>query len=238
MKKIIISISIIVGLIITSLLIVLIIPKGKRIKLNSYMGNVTLDLGVQKVKNYKKSKLSGDNEIVTFSVSSANDFYNNVIKKNELYVDDLDFEVDNLFAFGFFYKDNEFFLYEIDNKNSVTIESSIGSFYDYYDDNKGFHQIYLPGPFQINMSYDRIEAEKEGFPFYSRLTREYITFEMIKKIISYVDKTYWEIVDNHIFVKGFRYAYDQGKIYYDKFLLNIYELEDKTVMVDNYEQDI
>lgn len=205
MKKIVIALVIIAVSIITSIIIVLSIPKGyKEVKIEGFNSEVTLNLGKYKVKNYKKTKISGDCECVEFNVNSTSDYYNNVIKKSDLYMEDLDFDVENYDVFGFLYKENTFFKYTIKD-GLIHIESSIGSYYD-NQDKSNMTKYYIPGPFAINSSYTSIQEENNSnFFFDTLLSDKNINFDMIKIIISHLDEDYWKYENEEIYIKGFYY---------------------------------
>ena len=157
MKKRIIITSLIISLAaLVAIMIVLIISnQSKNLSIYGMERNVKLELGNYKVKDYKYNKISGDVDCINFNVKSPNDFYDTIIKKNEFYSEDLDFKREDLYAYGFFYKNESFFEYEITENGNVNIKASFGSYY-VEDDTTYF----IPAPIHLNLSKNYIDNEK------------------------------------------------------------------------------
>lgn len=194
MKKIIISISTIVLFILLAILSVLLINnQGKRIEITSYDKTVTIGFGKHKISNYKKDCISGANQYVSFDVQSNRDFYNNVIKSNEYYFEDLEFKIEGYFAYGFLCKDNQFFKYTI-IESSVKIEGVQGT----VDTNEDTY--FINAPVYPYITVDTLTDF--NYLYHKEVTDSHITYNMLIKMIKHLDESYYLINEDYVLLKG------------------------------------
>ena len=215
MKKIIISISIIIISITAAILLVVLWPDNmEEIKVTNY-NKVVLDLGTIKSRNFKREEI-GLRDCISFGIENENEFYNDVIKKYEHYNKELDFEVENYYAYGYYVFDECIFNYRIQNKKVY-----IDSCYVLYEGIDGGRDSYLiPGPFLGSFIHD------ESFIYgrdYKRMDCK-INYDEFKKMISYLPTKYWTLKDNIILMKGMNPG-QNVPMYYSDYLLEIFELD-------------
>lgn len=113
MKKIVLFVSAIVLSVALVVLIVSLSNSKKTIIVKGILEKDELSLGKQKVFNYHYDKINGESEVITFTVKSPNSFYNNVIKQNDFYNENLVFDRGDLLAYGFLTSNESIFSYEI-----------------------------------------------------------------------------------------------------------------------------
>lgn len=221
MKKILISISVIVCVVITSLVLAFtLINRKTEIKFR-YVYSYTkyIDLGSYQVKDFEYNQFIPE---ATFKVKSANDFYNDFIKTNPGYIEELDLDIDEYFAYGFLKVDNEFIKYIIHKDNSVELIEFIArwgidkeNLNDYYT---GIFDSYtchynIVGPMNINITYERLNTEDKEWEHYNSIRDKYITYDLLLKIYSYLPSESYKIDGNTIYLKGWKY----GSAYIDEY---------------------
>lgn len=215
----------VIGSCLAILVVFLINNRGQKIVISSYDEMVSINLGSHKVNNYKKSKIDGANEYVSFDVKSNQEFYNEM-KKSEYYKRDLEFDVEGYFAYGFLIKENHFFFYNIKN-NNVLIKSVLGSYEDY--DNS----YYINLPVCTYLNKEVLKSQDENYNFYRGTIDDNINFNMIKKMICYIDSNSYKIENNIFYFKG--YSILDGDITYSAdYLIKLCEKNGK-VLVELYE---
>lgn len=249
MKRIIIAISTILGVIIISLVIVLLVLNRKtRLIIESYDYHTKIDLGEYEVQDLRIEKM--DNTRLIFKVKSNNSFYNDFIKTNQGYVSDLDYDIDGLFGYGFLVYDNYALKYVIENDNSVEISELICSWnIDEDKINEYYSGIYwthivsykMVGPMKCYLSYDRLNEEER----YQSLDDERITFDMLVDIYSHISNDYYKIENDTIYLKGYVYGsftVDGKTVHFNndrdiKYLTDMYlikiTLKDNRIVVEN-----
>ncbi len=220
-KKLIIIFSIAIVSIIILLTIVFTIPdKKQKIELTNFEGT-TLELGEYKVKSYKKEKYANKIEQIEFLVDDVNDFYNTMIKNNSFYVKELDFNINNYYAYGFFVENNSFFNYKIMEK-TVYLEASFGMIGLYNEIIKEYDNYYFNGPITYGVSPDINDT------IYSD-----VSFEQFERIISYSDKNSYKIIEDEIYIKGIEI--EDKKTYTNDYIIIFYEENNEIKMRRNYE---
>ena len=194
MKKIIITISIILISITAAILLVVLWPNNmEEIKVTNY-NNVVLDLGSIKATDFKRDS----NHKISFEIENENEFYNDVIKKYEHYNKELDFEVENYYAYGYYVFDECIFNYMIQD-NKVYIDSC----YVIYKNTSGdeIKSYFVPGPFTSGYltKYIFDEYGVDGALKMDCL----INYAEFKKLMSYLPTKYCKLKDDSILMKGF-----------------------------------
>lgn len=221
-----------------AIVLLLLIPKdnNKKIVLSGYNNQDTLDLGEYKVTNYKKEEsYYGEYNRITFEVEDSNDFYNNVIKKNQYYNENLDFDNDRYFVYGYMIINNSLFNYSITNDNIVTIMSN----YFYYSGISSYF-TYVFAPTYGYISYETIEDDLVELNNSDRKYNMYfyngISFENLCSIYSYLSSDLCKIEDDIIYVKGILFHYiSKERHISDDYLIKIYFL-DGYIMVGNVDE--
>lgn len=214
MKKIIISISVVVSVIIMSLILAFVLINRKTEIRFRYVYSYSkyIDLGSYQVKDFEYNQFIPE---ATFKVKSANDFYNNFIKTNPGYIEELDLDIDEYFAYGFLKVEDEFVKYIIHKDNSVELIEFIAKWRireeeinDYYAKLYDFHSYscYMVGPMNINITYNRLNTEDEEWEYYNSIRDKYITYELLLKIYSYLPSESYKIDGNTIYLKGWKYG--------------------------------
>lgn len=251
MKKILTSLIVIVFTILTVIIVVVVVKNRKtELSIDSFDNQFQLELGKYRVYDYKKDKVNNCNEYITFTIKSENDFYNKIIKSSDYYDEKLEFDVTDYFSFGFLTNNGYTFQYTVKDKSVKIIETSTKYIDDSkvvsYDEYSSLYEnyIYLPlatplyaSRLDINNKYyqeDGIDSLDEfQFNYYTSLSDENITFEMILKIVDKMDKNLYTIADNTIFVKGKYYDYkDDEDILHisDNYLVTLTEVDGKVVV--------
>ena len=222
MKKIILTISIIICSIALAIVLVIIIPTNmKDLSVSNYYNEETLKLGEYKVNNYKKEKYANKLESIIFDVDNANLFYNDVIKTNDYYNSDLDFNIEGYYAYGFMCISKYVFRYTI-IKKTVCIEACFGIYQVTDEDINNNHNYYIPGPFEI------LYLNKNGF---LNMENNYyviydLKFNQLVKLFSYLPKDFYSIESNEILFKGEEKRFDDNQLIYSDYVV-------KAVNVDN-----
>lgn len=234
MKKIVLFVSAIVLSITLVVLIVLLSNSKKTIIVKGILEKDELSLGKQKVFNYHYDKINGESEVITFTVKSPNSFYNNVIKQNDFYNENLVFDRDDLLAYGFLTSNESIFSYEIKENGAVKISSVFGSYYDHEKNNN----YYIPGPFSLNISADKLLDEEEmTFKYYSKPNDDWLAnnFDALKQVVCALPSSFYSIVDDYILIKGECISYQDSKeeIVLSHYLLKIYE-DNNAVRITHY----
>ena len=198
MKKIIITCSIIICSIALAIILVILIPTNmKDLSVTNYFNEETLELGEYKVTNYKKEKYANKIESIKFEVDNANLFYNDIIKSNNHYNKDLDFEVEGYYAYGFICINKYVFRYTIIEKK-VCVEACFGIYQVTNDDINNNHNYYIPGPFEI------LYLNKSGFSYMEN--NSYVIydlkFDQLVKLLSYLPNDFYSLESNEILFKG------------------------------------
>ncbi len=241
-KKLIIYLSIIIVVIAAAITLIVVFTNNKKnddiheISLSNYGSshgdNVELNFGKHKAMNFNKGKSSNEQPILKFDVDSGEDFYNDVIKKHELYNAELDFVVENRgLAYGYIVVDNCIFHYEVYKKN-VIIEACYGTTYAY--ELEGIHvsgnEIIL-GHFFANIKKSELECEEKGsYDYFSREFLGPIPYDGVLKIYSYIDEDICDIVGDVIYLKGLFYDYDHNKHITENYFVTISNIDGKATL--------
>lgn len=249
MKKIIISISIIISVIVCAIVCVFFFTNRKtEIKIESMDWEYSTVLGEYNISNYEYNNFINT---ITFEVDSAKDFYNEFLKTNSGFKKDLDFDIEGYFAYGFLILDDHIIKYKVYNNNHVEISECLNDWTikdeeinDYYKGEQNLY--YIPGPMNINISYDRLNKELSDNKFdsvntYKSLSDDFITFDMLVAIYSYLPSEIYKIEGNSIYLKGYRHSIqkregekyffeDTGKFYSNVYLIKISLIDDRIVV--------
>ena len=251
MKKIITSLSIIFLAILGMFFCIFIVGnKKKEILIESYDKQVSLNLGKYYVYNYEEIELNECNKYVSFNVKSKDAFYNDVLKKNENYKSVLEFKISTFDIYGFIVLDNHIFEYNILKNNVKLME--LGSFY-FYDKNVISEQEYsslvnyfFAGPLKFPLSYKMLDKKSSyyvnnelkdvEYDYYSSISENNITMDMLYKIYSFIDSNLYDIVDGEIYLKGlfFRDSYQKKYEISKGYYIKIKEVNGK-IIVENYD---
>ena len=209
MKKIVISLSLIIIAIVTVIIMIIMLNNRMTdLKIGGFLDKSELNLGKYKVEKFESGKLYKENSYMSFIVDSPNDFYNEVIKKSNCYNSQLEVETNEYYAYGYLCENESLYSYSIEKNGKVVITSVFGSYYDEEND----EYYYIPGPFHLEMNKDRILGENEKeFKYYSTLSEKYINdnFGIFLCIITYMPKTYFNVTKEGVFVKGIQNRYDE-----------------------------
>lgn len=229
MKKIIISLSILVSSIIIVLVCVFVL-KGKKyeIKVSSLDQYVTLDFGKHKVKKFSSDKWDGSNYQITFQINDEVYFYNNVIKKCEYYNEELMHKnndyYEKYYIYGYMIKDNRLFNYYIYN-NIVTIRSMESI----YNINNLNYYIFAPlFPYITNENL----LNEDIYEWCREIEDYYISFDFLKIIISNLDDSIYKIDDKEIYLKGYQFDYSTNQIttLSEEYLIKICIVDSKIIV--------
>lgn len=173
--------------------------------------STVLHLGKYEVKNIYNSKNdNGEKYKLDFNVKSGEDFYENVIKKNDAYNPDLEFKDDEhgYISFGYLVLDNNIFYYEVWS-DGARFEPCYGdvSFiheYDGIDVSRG--NMYILGQFSSAITEDRLQKEPSDPEYHYRQTSWSwyfnITYDDYIKIYNYIDEDICKIEDDIVYLKG------------------------------------
>lgn len=185
----------------------------------------TLHLGKYKVKNiYNTLNDNGEKYKLDFNVKSGEDFYENVIKKNEAYNPDLEIKDDEhgYLSFGYMVLDNNIFYYEVWD-DGAHFEPCYGAVYfiHQYDGNDLKSDIYLLGDFSSVLTEDRLQKEPSDPEYdYRQVNKNWyvnMSYDEYIKIYNYIDDDICKIEDDIVYLKGIYYDKD-----YNKHLTNNY----------------
>lgn len=220
MKKIIISISIILVSCIVAIGIVFVVNNSKKeIILTSPDGQVTINLGKNKVSQLTEDYQDGSNQIISFKVESSLNFYN-TISTCEFFRKDMDYKIQGYYAYGFLEKNGHFFLYSIKDNNVqiIAIQGTFESDSDTY---------YIPLPVKCNITEERLTSEGIEQIYYKTLCEEHITFEIVLTMLKYIDSKFFEYDGERINLKGVSgiNLLDGNIIYSNNYLLSIINKE-------------
>lgn len=218
MKKLIITLSIILSSIAIAILVVVLWPTNmEELKVTNYNGT-ELDLGKYKVNNFKREKYANQRDTISFDIENENDFYNDVIKKCVYYSSELDYDVANYYAYGYYCFDDCLFNYMIKDKN-VFISACFVTYQEILDDEtKAYKNYRVPGPFaEVYLNKDSFFGEFE----YSKIG-SLLNYNDIKELIFHLPVKFWCLQDGNIFMKGVRYDLDDNVIYSD-YVLELFE---------------
>lgn len=170
---------------------------------------------------------------ITFYVDSPNDIYiYNLISSSEYYRSDLEFIVDDYFAYGFLVENEHFFLYYIEN-DFVKILSFQGMFV--VDQASYFISL----PVKPDLSKESLEENEDvGGKYYRSLLMNEITFDMLLSMLNYVDgNSYIVNLENKtIGLKGISSIdlLDSRIVYSDNYLIKVY-ISNGNVIVGVYD---
>lgn len=251
MKKIIVSISIIVVIIVAAVVMAFaLIKRTTEIIMESSDNRTKIILGEYVVSNYKVEKMH--NTIITFSVESKNEFYNDFIKQNKGYKKELDYDVDGVFVFGFLVYDDYLIQYVINEDNKIALnevlsewsieEENLSSYYDKILSSE-YQNYYLIGPMNYYLSYGRINGDEEYYK-YDSLPDERITFNMLVNMYSFISSDYYKFEGNSIYLKGYYYGEividgdswhfnNENQLYLTEVYLVKISLKDNKIVVEN-----
>ncbi len=223
MKKIIITLSVIVISITTAILLVVLWPNNmEELKVTNYNG-IVLNFGTYKAKNFIREEIANQRDTISFDVENENEFYNNVIKINEHYNSDLDFEIDKYYAYGYYCFDDCIFNYTIRNKK-VCITACFVIYQDVLDYDKMIYKNYvLPGPFLG--SYIHKDSFEDGIDCLKM--DSLIGYKDMAKLISYLPQKIWIYQNDTVLMKGIRNE-TSGDVIYSDYVLELFEKNEFT----------
>ena len=181
--------------------------------------STVLHLGKYKVKNIYNSKNdNGEKYKLDFNVKSGEDFYENVIKKNEAYNPDLEFKDDEhgYISFGYLVLDDNIFYYEVWD-DGARFEPCYGAvtFIHQYDGYDLASDIYLLGDFSAVLTEGRLQTEPSDSEYrYRQVDKNWyvnMSYDEYIKIYNYIDEDICKIEDNIVYLKGIYYDDDLNK---------------------------
>lgn len=116
----------------------------------------------------------------------------------------------------------------------MKISSVFGSYYD----SENNHNYYVPGPFNLNISANKLLNEEESsFKYYSNLSDDWLcnNYEALMRVILALPSNFYSVVDNYVLMKGEYISYESNKetIISSQYLLKIYE-DNNVVRITHY----
>ena len=186
----------------------------------------SINLGEYKARNYRYNRYYNG---YTISVKSGEDFYNEVIKKNEHYDKELDFTKDDYIAYGFMWDGFTLIRYEVDRFNyvrfgfcyvlgKVTVKHNNETFDCFSTCPAPFNYMYSNEELEYEIN-NQIKVFHETAPNYTEEKRnsdkEYYrdlytkcndyTFDELKRIYNNPNSNYYKVTDDCILIKARTY---------------------------------
>ena len=192
-----------------------------------------LDLGKHKVKSFEQYKRSNEQNYVEIHIDSSEDFFDNYIKTNEGYIEELDFKVEGYIHYGFLVIENNAFEYHV-FEDSVYIYASYGTIIDsYHKLDFSSNRLYIIGNFGANLSFEELDTEvdpEHPYRFLPQQSYSDAKYSDFIKIYSYIDSSICKIEDNVVYLKAFYDNHDGEMKLTDDYFVTISEVNGRPTL--------